>query len=301
MLRKFQGILPRTSLITIYKSFARPHLDYGDIIYDQAFNESFHQRIEYIQYNAAIAITGAIRGTSSEKLYQELGLESLRSRRWLGKLCLCYKIYKNKSPSYLYELIPDRVKFYSTRSSQIDNIKTIISNIKTRSNFFRNSFFPSTITEWNKLDCDIRNSDSLNIFKLSLLKFVRPVANSVFDINNPYDLKLLTRLRLGLSHLRYHKFRHNFQDCINPICDCGLETETTTHFLLHCPLFQSAGQSLLMNFKKIDESILKKHDELITKALLYGDDKFDLSCNKSIISSTIEFIVSAERFSNSLV
>ena len=44
--------------------------------------------------------------------------------------------------------------------------------------------------------------------------------------------------------------------------------------------------------------LLKKHDELITKTLLYGDDKFDLSCNKSIISSTIEFIVSTERFSN---
>ena len=106
----------------------------------------------------------------------------------------------------MYKLIPDRVKFYSTQSSQIDNI----SNIKTRSNFFRNSFFPSTITEWNKLDRDIRNSDSLNVFKLSLLKFVRPVANSVFEINNPYGSKLLTRLRLGLSHLRYPKFRHSF-------------------------------------------------------------------------------------------
>ena len=208
LLRKFQGILPRTSLITIYKLFVRPHLDYGDIIYDQTFNESFHQRIESIQYNAAIAITGAIRGTSSEKLYQELGLESLRSRRSLRKLCLFYKIYKNKSPSHLHNLIPDRVKFYSARSSQIDNI----SDLKTRSNFFRNSFFPSTITEWNKLDRDIRNSDSLNVIKLSLLKFVRSVANSVLEINNPYGLKLLTRLRLVLSHLRYHKFRYNFQD-----------------------------------------------------------------------------------------
>ena len=182
------------------------------------------------------------------------------------------------------------MKFYSTRSSQIDNI----SNIKTRSNFFRNSFFPSTITEWNKLDRDIRNSDSLNVFKLSLLKFVRPVANSVFEINNPYGLKLLTRLRLGLSHLRYHKFRHNFRNCINPVCVCALEIETTTHFHLHCPLFQSARQSLLINIKKIDESILKKHDEFITKTPLYGDNKFDLSYNESIISSTIELIVSTE-------
>ena len=69
LLRKFQQILPRQSLITIYKSFIRPHLDYGDIVYDRAFNESFHKNLESIQYNAAIAITGAIRGTSSEKLF----------------------------------------------------------------------------------------------------------------------------------------------------------------------------------------------------------------------------------------
>ena len=85
------------------------------------------------------------------------------------------------------------------------------------------------------------------------------------------------------------------------MCDCGLETETITHFLLHCPIFQSARQSLLLNIKKTDESILKKHDELITETLLYGDYKFDLPCNKSIIFSKIEFIVSTERFSNSIV
>ena len=123
--------------------------------------------------------------------------------------------------------------FYSTRGSQINNT----SNIKTRSNFFRNYYIPSTITEWNKLDRDILNMDSLNVFKLSLLKFIRPVANSVFDINNYYGLKLLARLCLGLSYLLYHKFRHNFPDCINPICVCVLKIETTTHFLLHCPLF----------------------------------------------------------------
>ena len=66
-------------------------------------------------------------------------------------------------------------------------------------------------------------------------------------------------------------------------------------------IFQSARQSLFINIKKIDESILMKHDELITKTPCYGDDKFDFSCNKSIISSTIKFIVSTERFSNSLV
>ena len=58
--------------------FIRPHLDYGDIVYDRAFNESFHKNLEPVQYNAITAITGAIRGISSEKLFQELGLESLK-------------------------------------------------------------------------------------------------------------------------------------------------------------------------------------------------------------------------------
>ena len=97
LLRKFQLILPRNSLIKNYKTFIRPHLDYGDVIYDHAFNESFHQRLESIQYNAAIAITGAIRGTSLEKLFQELELKTLKSRRWFRKLYLFYKILHSKS------------------------------------------------------------------------------------------------------------------------------------------------------------------------------------------------------------
>ena len=75
LLRKLEAFLPRPSLVTVYRAFVRPHLVYGDIIYDQTYNDSFHQKMESVQYNAALAITGAIRGTSRENLYQELGLE----------------------------------------------------------------------------------------------------------------------------------------------------------------------------------------------------------------------------------
>ena len=63
LLRKFQNILLRSALLTIYKYFVKTHLDYGDIIYDQAFSNSFHQKIESLQYNTASGITVAIRGT----------------------------------------------------------------------------------------------------------------------------------------------------------------------------------------------------------------------------------------------
>ena len=81
LLHKFQNFLPRKSLLTIYKSFIRPNLDYDDIIYDQSYHISFHQRLESLQYNAALAITGTIRGNSKEKLYNELGMESLQNKR----------------------------------------------------------------------------------------------------------------------------------------------------------------------------------------------------------------------------
>ena len=190
LLRKFQQILPRQSLITIYKSFIRPHLDYGDIVYDQAFNESFDKDLESIQFIATIAITGAIRGTSSEKLFQELDLESLKSRRWLRKLCLFYKIFHEKSPSYLSQLIPPNNNVYATRSSQGNKI----SSFKTRHKFFKDSFFPAVISEWNSLDVNIRNSSSINVFKKELLNFITPVPNSTYNINDSKGLTLHTRL-----------------------------------------------------------------------------------------------------------
>ena len=81
LLRKVHKTLPRLPLLAIYKSFIRRHLDYGVIIYDLAYSASFHLKIESVQYNSALAIAGAIRGTSKEKLYHALGLESLEKRR----------------------------------------------------------------------------------------------------------------------------------------------------------------------------------------------------------------------------
>ena len=92
LLRKLRAFLPRQSLVTVYKAFITPHLDYEDIIYDQTYNKSFHQKMESIQYDAALAITGAIKDTSREKFYQGLGLESLRKRRWYRKLLLFQNI-----------------------------------------------------------------------------------------------------------------------------------------------------------------------------------------------------------------
>ena len=101
----------------------------------------FIKKLESIQYDAALAITGAIRGTSSEKLYQELGLESLQQRRWYRKLCTCFYIIKYKSSDYLLNIISKNNSNHRTRNSHN------IPQFNVKHNFFKNSFFPSVIAE----------------------------------------------------------------------------------------------------------------------------------------------------------
>ena len=261
LLRKLHNLLPISILITIYKAFVRPYLDYGDILYDQAYNMSFHHKLESIQYYACLAITGAIRGTSKEKLYQELGLESLQLRRWYRKLGMLYKIYKSKSPQYIFKLIPEKTPAYATRN--VDNIPCF----KIRHNFFKNSFFPSTIIKWNKLDPTLWNSKSFVDLKDSILKFIRPSASNVFNCNNYKGITLITRLRVGMSHLREHKLKHKFQDCLNPICSCGLDIESTSHFLLHCPTFNDERHTLLSTLNNIDCTLFELTETSLSQSL----------------------------------
>ena len=92
IIKKLSNVLSRKSLITIYKSFVRLYLDYSGLIYDQPNNENFCQQIESAQYNASLTFTGAIKGTPRLKLYNEIGLESLKFRRWFRKLALFTKL-----------------------------------------------------------------------------------------------------------------------------------------------------------------------------------------------------------------
>ena len=93
----------------------------------------------------------------------------------------------------------------SYRTRQCNKIPAI--NVKHE--FFKNTFFPSTIMEWNKLDWEIKNSGSIVTLK-KILSFIRRSVNSTFNCHNPRGIKLLSQLRLGLSHLREHKFKHSF-------------------------------------------------------------------------------------------
>ena len=203
-------------------------------MYDQAYKVSFHQKVKSIQYNAILAITGAIRRTSREKLYHELGFKALVSRRWYHKLWCFYKVFKTKSPRYLFEV------------------------------------------------------------------FIRPSESNIFLCNNPKGMQLLTRLRLGLSHLRDHRFKRNFQDTLNLISNCSEDIGTSCHYLLHCLLYTNKRLALLNVIQGIDNSILELTDSHIVEVLLYGRKFIDISSNANILKATIDFLLETKRFDERL-
>ena len=102
----------------------RPLIYYGDIIYDQPQNGSFCEKLESVQYKVALAITGAIKVSSREKIYQELGFESLKSRRWYKHLSCMFNIMNDKGPYYLKNII-----------------QKCHQSARLRNNGFKNSFF----------------------------------------------------------------------------------------------------------------------------------------------------------------
>ena len=126
-------------------------------------------------------------------------------------------------------IIPTTNTHYTFRKSDK------IPYFKTKHSFFKNDFFPSVIIEWNKLDLSLRRCDSYNVFQSNILKFVRPSSNLSFNCHNSIVIKYITRIRLGLSHLREHKFKHSLQDTLNPICNCVNDVKSGIHFFLHCP------------------------------------------------------------------
>ena len=299
LLKFLSKYLSRETLNALYKLYIRPHLDYGDVIYHiQNKEDSLHchrnvlmEKVESVQYFAALAITGAWRGTSREKIYSELGWESMYSRRWSRRLFMLYKIVNNLMPDYISEPIPNlNQSNYNLRK------QPVIGKIRARTAKYKASFFPDSLLEWSKLDPVIRESPSLSVFKSRLLPFIRPPSNSVFGIHDPHGLALLTQLRVGLSKLNYHKFRHNFSESINPMCQINDGTEDTEHYILLCHAFCVPRCDLLASVLPVLRSfdLTDVPNSTLLQILLYGDKKLPFEVNKIILQATIMYILRTE-------
>ena len=173
----------------MYKLYVRPHLDFGDVIYHIPQNTydcsqtvtltNSMETIEPIQYSAALAITGAWEGTLHQKIYDELDWESLNLRPWSRRLVSFFKIINNLTPDYTRRPILQLQK-----SGYILRRQASVGHIHARTEKFKASFYPNCLSEWEKLDPEIKQSHSVSAFKKQLFAFIRPPQKLVYNIHD---------------------------------------------------------------------------------------------------------------------
>ena len=123
----------------------------------------------------------------------------------------------------------------------------------------------------------------------------------VFDIHDTNGIKLLSRQRLYFSHLNEHKFRHNFNDLLDPMCTCGLEPETTCHYLLHQNLRSNHRLELLNNVCTLNPFPKNYSHKKLLNILLYGSEDFNCNISKEMLKATIKFLKISKRFNGPII
>ena len=279
VLRKLKFQLDRVSLRKIYFSHIRPVLEYADVVWD-FLPVRLLRRLENINLEAARIITGATKYVSHQSLYSELNLESLSDRRRKHRLILFYKIVNGLTPSYLTELLPSQhqdTHTYPTRS------RSNFMHLHSRTNLYRNSFFPQTVRDWNNLPEYIRSIPSLSSFKSYLFK--DKSEPPYYNIGNRKSQIHHARLRMNCSPLKSTLFQKNLVE--SPFCSCNSNiVETTKHFLLDCPKYSSIRNSTL--------DLLPYDTNLET--LLYGNENLSCDENSIIFRSVQKYIHLSKRF-----
>ena len=223
----------------------------------------------------------------------KFGWESLPNRRWFRRLVQFFKIKNNLTPEYLKIPIPSYREYaINTRSGNQTPL------IDAKRDYYKNSFYPDAIKSWNELDSNLRQETSISRFKSNILKIIRPLKKSIFDIHDPRGIKILYQLRVGLSPLRHHKKCHNFEDTPTDTCRCQADSETTAHFLFICNLYTEVRNNLLQVIIPLFESrsLVFRNDTLREKFCLYGHDTFSFDENKAVINATLKYIHDSRRF-----
>ena len=300
IIRHLSRYLPLKTLNQMYKFLVRSHLDYCDIIYHEpaVINlppiglslTMLMENVERIQYQAALAVTGTWKGSSRNKLYEELGWESLSDRRKCRRVLQLHKIINEETPPYLSNKLP--------RPRRVQHNATIATfpNIFCRTNRYRNSFNPDAISSWNTCMSHFIDSPSSRLLKKHIFSLFRPSPKIMFEIHDPLGIQYLFQLRVGLSPLKSHKKHHNFADTLSDKCSCTLGIENISHFLFQCPLYTTQRASLAASVILVLLRNNLNHLGNQERLYLYGHDSLNMNDNKAILLSTIKYIKDTKRF-----
>ena len=174
----------------------------------------------------------------------------------------------------------------------------ILTHFTPRTDKFHHSFFPDCVFSWNRfLTSDQRNANNIDKFKKKLLSSFKPTRSNNFGIIDRLGLRFLTQLRVDLNPLRKYKFNHHFLDTSDELCFAGDGVEDIFHYLLDCHLFDNIRFTLLDNVSTlIGENVRILNRISLKNLLLYGRKDLKHEINNSILTETLKFIHSSEKF-----
>jgi len=275
VLKKLKYSLDRESLEKIYFSFIRSKLEYGCHIWDNC-SKTDAKSLETLQLNVARIVTGARKGTSHLLINNELHWPSLESRRKGSKLKNFFKIISNAAPGYLQSLIPKKFSDVRPESRNPNNFYLIPARTET----FKNSFIPSTISIWNSLDPSDRTPSHF-------LSYMQQPPIPLFYYGSRQSNIKHAQLRMNCSKLNHHLFLLHVIN--SPACQCGFDCEDSNHYLLNCPLFHQDRIRMLLGIGLICDL------EITCDLLLKGSNSVNLDTNHKIFNIVHAFIDASGR------
>ncbi|KAI8495333.1 hypothetical protein Bbelb_267880 [Branchiostoma belcheri] len=287
LLSKLQRKLPREALETAYNTLVRTKLEYASVLFSN-IGTTACKTLEQVQYQAGRLVSGAMARTPRLKLLEELEWDSLAARRDYNRLLIMYKLVSGSVPPHLHLLIP------TTRDSQ-RQLQVRLRNDAhlhvpfCRTATYRNSFVPYTTRLWNSLPSEVRESASYNQFRQRCRAHILSTRHhqKYRRLGDRQNNILTTRLRLDWSQLNstLAKFKLTSRSC-----SCGATSETVAHFLLSCPLYEDARQTLATEVRRLTDRPLS------TNILLNGYPGHDPLTDQNLSAALHTYISSTNRF-----
>ena len=296
-LKKIGSKLSRKNMRDIYLSFIRPILEFGWQLYINSSAQKLNE-LEKVQRSAIIFVTGAYRHTNHTSVLKEAGVLLLSQRREELFIKFMHNHYHDKVPEYLSATIPETVgerNRFNLRNAS--NIRPAL----TRKNYLLKSFIPSAIKAWNDAKPNFRRATSMAKLKTELKNSHNVKLYLPYLEPSNKGLLLLSRIRMGLSGLNFHRKKYHFitdSSCLQ----CNARKEDPMHYLLFCPAYRVARVELLRGLRReVPETIqymlyvnTKANAKQMLSLLTVGTQNSDVDVKIFSIVST--FIQTTQRF-----
>ena len=291
--------LARPTLDMMYKLHVRSIIDYALPVYGPALDRNQIAKLEKIQYFAARVATSTPKCSSTEKLYKDLGWESISTRIKYLSISLFHKIHTNATRPLCRQCLPPTNSHIElTRSAKVYSGYPYQRSVLERT--LDKSFFSVAAKQWDSLPTELKKTWDFAEFKPELSSLLKPARCKLYNIGSKYANSIHTQLRIGRSQLNEHLYaigRSGTQGCL-----CNCPTESVEHILLDCFLYNDERQELFNKLRNSRVLLCSKFDSYnrkqLVSVLLYGEHPYDFDrypYNKLLFKAVQNFLVKTKR------